>query len=147
MELKDVHQILDKEIEKERRRRMSEPFGHDKSTTALHIENRKRRLSDVHEDLFKLFAINTVSACQLHSSLYKGIYDRFLVSCVFSNRNEIKRDSGLVRYIESGNERERFIYLSRKWCCITQSVFSSDSGCPRLQMDTFNFDRSIYNIT
>lgn len=59
MELKDVHQILDKEIEKERRRRMSEPFGHDKSTTALHIENRKRRLSDVHEDLFKLFAINT----------------------------------------------------------------------------------------
>lgn len=83
MELKDVHQILDKEIEKERRRRMSEPFGHDKSTTALHIENRKRRLSDVHEDLFKLFAINTVSVCQLHSSLYKGIYDSFFSELCF----------------------------------------------------------------
>lgn len=61
MEAKDVHEILKREQEVERKRRMSEPYGSDKSITDRHIQERKRRLSDLHEDLFKLFAINAVS--------------------------------------------------------------------------------------
>ena len=61
MDLKDVLKIIDKEQDNERQRRMSVPYSSDKEITDLHIQNRTRRLSDLHEELFKLFSINIVS--------------------------------------------------------------------------------------
>lgn len=61
MDIKDILQIIKKEQENERKRRMSVPYSSDKEITDLHIQNRTRRLSDLHEELFKLFSINAVS--------------------------------------------------------------------------------------
>ena len=61
MDLKDVLKIIDKEQDNERKRRMSVPYSSDKEITDLHVQNRTRRLSDLHEELFKLFSINIVS--------------------------------------------------------------------------------------
>ena len=61
MDLKDVLNIIRTEQEKEKKRRVSMPYSSDKEITDLHIQNRTRRLSELHEELFKLFSINAVS--------------------------------------------------------------------------------------
>ena len=61
MEASDVHAVIKTEQEKERKRRMSAPYSSDNAITDLQIHDRRRRLSDLHEEIFKLFAVNIVS--------------------------------------------------------------------------------------
>ena len=61
LESSEVKRVIKNETEKERKRKMSAPYGASVEITDMQFHERCRRLSNVHEDLFKLFSIH--NAC------------------------------------------------------------------------------------
>ncbi|XP_065053984.1 inner centromere protein-like [Rhopilema esculentum] len=58
LESSEVKRVIKNETEKERKRKMSAPYGASVEITDMQFHERCRRLSNVHEDLFKLFSIH-----------------------------------------------------------------------------------------